>query len=104
MGRLSLNPLKHLDIMGTLLLLFVGFGWAKPVPINPNNFNKIRKGIFTVSVILPTNNPIMSKYTNIPPNLDARLLIISNANNIIEPYLLINIQNLFVLLVNDSTT
>ena len=33
-GRLSLNPLKHLDLLGTLLLVFAGFGWAKPVPIN----------------------------------------------------------------------
>ena len=34
-GRLTLNPLAHLDIMGSLLLLFAGFGWAKPVPVNP---------------------------------------------------------------------
>lgn len=60
MGRLSLNPLKHLDIMGTLLLLFVGFGWAKPVPINPNNFNKIRKGIFTVSIAGVSINLILA--------------------------------------------
>jgi Zn-dependent protease len=38
MGRLSLNPIRHLDPMGTLMLLLVGFGWGKPVPINPNNF------------------------------------------------------------------
>jgi Zn-dependent protease len=39
-GRLSFNPLKHLDPVGTLLLLFVGFGWAKPVPVNPYALNK----------------------------------------------------------------
>lgn len=60
MGRLTLNPLKHLDIMGSLLLLFVGFGWAKPVPINPNNFNKIRTGIFTVSIAGVTMNLILA--------------------------------------------
>ena len=37
MGRLSLNPLKHLDPFGTLMLFLVGFGWAKPVPVNINN-------------------------------------------------------------------
>lgn len=37
-GRLSLNPLAHLDLSGTIMLLLVGFGWGKPVPINPNNF------------------------------------------------------------------
>lgn len=40
MGRLSLNPLKHLDPLGTLCLLFVGFGWAKPVPVNPYALTK----------------------------------------------------------------
>ncbi|MCK9274834.1 MAG: site-2 protease family protein [Syntrophales bacterium] len=41
MGRLSLNPLRHLDVVGTLMLFFVGFGWAKPVPVN---FSYLRKG------------------------------------------------------------
>ena len=35
LGRLTLNPLKHIDILGFLMLYIVGFGWAKPVPINP---------------------------------------------------------------------
>ena len=39
LGRLSLNPLKHLDPMGTLMLFIFGFGWAKPVPVN---FNRLR--------------------------------------------------------------
>ena len=38
-GRLTLNPLKHLDPMGSLMLLFIGFGYAKPVPVNPLNLN-----------------------------------------------------------------
>jgi len=37
-GRLSLNPIRHLDLLGTLMLFFAGFGWGKPVPINPRNF------------------------------------------------------------------
>ena len=39
-GRLTLNPLAHVDIVGALLLLFTGFGWAKPVPVNPLNFSR----------------------------------------------------------------
>lgn len=50
MGRLSLNPLKHLDPLGTVLMFFLGFGWAKPVPINPNNFKKPRRDDLLVSV------------------------------------------------------
>jgi len=49
LGRLSLNPLKHLDPFGTLMLFLVGFGWAKPVPINMNNIADRRKGLIFVS-------------------------------------------------------
>ena len=49
MGRLSLNPLKHLDMIGTLMLFLAGFGWAKPVPINLNNIPNRRKGLIFVS-------------------------------------------------------
>ncbi len=55
-GRLSLNPLDHLDIWGTLCLLFFRFGWAKPVPINPINFRNQKKGIIVVSLAGPVAN------------------------------------------------
>ena len=50
LGRLSLNPLKHLDPVGTLALLFLGFGWARPVPVNPRNFGNYRRDDFLVSI------------------------------------------------------
>jgi Zn-dependent protease len=49
MGRLSLNPLKHLDPVGTLMLFIVGFGWARPVPVNFANLRPSRKGLIFVS-------------------------------------------------------
>ncbi|MCG8618319.1 MAG: site-2 protease family protein [Desulfobacterales bacterium] len=49
MGRLSLNPLKHLDPLGTLMLFLVGFGWAKPVPVNFRYIRDYRKGMILVS-------------------------------------------------------
>jgi Zn-dependent protease len=48
-GRLSLNPLKHLDPIGTLMLFLAGFGWAKPVPVDFNNLSDKRKGLIFVS-------------------------------------------------------
>lgn len=56
-GRLTLNPLKHLDLLGTLLLIIASFGWAKPVPINPLYFrgNRQRK-LMLVSVAGPLMN------------------------------------------------
>lgn len=50
MGRLSLDPRKHLDPIGTLFLVFFGFGWAKPVPVNPRNFDDYRRDDFLVSI------------------------------------------------------
>jgi Zn-dependent protease len=48
-GRLTLNPLYHLDPIGTLMLFLAGFGWAKPVPVNFNNLSDKRKGLIFVS-------------------------------------------------------
>ncbi|MGN0812750.1 MAG: site-2 protease family protein [Candidatus Coproplasma sp.] len=49
-GRMTLNPLKHLDPVGFILFALVGFGWAKPVPVNPNNFRKYKAGMFTTAI------------------------------------------------------
>ena len=49
LGRLSLNPLKHLDPVGTLMLFIFGFGWAKPVPVNFNQLRDRRMGMILVS-------------------------------------------------------
>jgi Zn-dependent protease len=48
-GRLTLNPLKHLDPIGTLMLFLAGFGWARPVPVDINNIPNRRKGLLFVS-------------------------------------------------------
>lgn len=55
-GRLSLNPLKHLDPLGTLMILIVRFGWGKPVPVNPNYFKDPRKEMMYVSLAGPSAN------------------------------------------------
>lgn len=49
-GRLSLNPVVHFDLFGFAMLMVVGFGYAKPVPVDPRNFTHRRKGIFTVAI------------------------------------------------------
>jgi len=62
LGRLNLNPVKHLDPFGSLMLLIVGFGWAKPVPVNLENIptDKRRKGIILVSAAGITANIIFA--------------------------------------------
>lgn len=59
-GRMTVNPLKHLDLWGTLFMLFAGFGWAKPVPINPNNFKNRKAGMALSSLAGPMSNLIMA--------------------------------------------
>lgn len=50
MGRLTLDPRKHLDPFGTICMLFLGFGWARPVPVDPRNFRQPRRDEFLVSI------------------------------------------------------
>lgn len=59
-GRLSLNPLHHLDPIGTICLIFFKFGWAKPVMINPNNFRDRKKGTFFVAIAGVLTNFILA--------------------------------------------
>ena len=59
-GRLTLNPSKHLDVFGTLMILFVGFGYAKPVPVNPRNFKNYKKGMALTAAAGPLTNLIMA--------------------------------------------
>lgn len=58
-GRLTLNPVKHLDPFGTILLLTVGFGWGRPVPVNPYNLRSPRWGNVLVSAAGPLSNLLM---------------------------------------------
>jgi len=59
-GRLSLNPLKHLDIMGFIMLVFLGFGWAKPVPVDMRYFKKPKRDMALTALAGPMSNFILA--------------------------------------------
>ena len=59
-GRLTLNPLKHLDVVGTICMLLCGFGWAKPVPVNARYFKNPKKGMALTAAAGPVSNLILS--------------------------------------------
>ena len=59
-GRLTLNPLRHLDPIGSLMLVFAGFGWAKPVPVNPFNLKNPRRDMLWVALAGPVANLIFA--------------------------------------------
>ena len=59
-GRLTLNPFKHLDVWGTVMMLTVGIGYAKPVPVNPRNFGKYKRDMILVALAGPLSNLLMA--------------------------------------------
>lgn len=70
-GRLTLNPLAHLDPIGSLMLLFVGFGWARPVPVNPYTLRQhSRSAMMWVALAGPLSNFILAVLASIPFQLN----------------------------------
>ena len=67
-GRLTFNPLHHLNYMGALCLLLVGFGWAEPVPVNPRNFKNPRRDMALVALAGPAANLIAAIVGNLISN------------------------------------
>lgn len=59
LGRLTVNPARHLDPVGTVMMLLLGFGWAKPVPVNPRNYRNLRWDDLKVSIAGVTMNLLM---------------------------------------------
>ena len=59
-GRLSLNPLAHLDPFGAICLFLFGFGWAKPVPVNPWNFKNKKGGMILTALAGPVSNFLLA--------------------------------------------
>lgn len=71
LGRLTLNPVRHLDPAGTLFMLFVGFGWGKPVPVNPYRLRSgPRVGGALVALAGPTSNLVIAAVLSLPARLD----------------------------------
>ncbi len=83
MGRLSFNPLVHLDLFGVLALLFIGFGWAKPVPVNPYNLANPRRDNLWIALAGPASNFITAFIFGMLFRLLGPLLVHSEMGQII---------------------
>ena len=70
LGRVSLNPVRHLDPMGTVLIFLVGFGWGKPVPVNAAALRRGRRGMAAVAAAGPLSNLLTATVAAIPFRLD----------------------------------
>ena len=65
MGRISLNPLRHLDPVGLLMMVLFGFGWAKPVPVDPRYFKKPKQGMAITALAGPASNFVLAYVSTI---------------------------------------
>ncbi len=100
MGRLSLNPLVHLDFVGTLMLIFVGFGWGKPVPFNPYNLRLKRFGPALVSLAGPVSNVIMAVIFGLALNLLTRFSSLPAENGLVQLLFALVVINVILAVFN----
>lgn len=108
MGRITLNPLKHLDPFGTIMLIIAGFGWAKPVMVNPMNMRgNPRTSMAIVAIAGPLSNVVMAAMAAVFFRLglvDTNSLLLGNASslsmaNLMIQFLYINLALAFFNLI-----
>lgn len=93
MGRLTLNPLAHLDPLGTLMMLLIRFGWGKPVQFDPFNLRNPRRDSAIISIAGPASNLILAVICSIV----LRILLVSSLNNLFTFSLIALLQPLIIL-------
>ena len=98
LGRLTLNPIKHLDPIGALMMLFVGFGWAKPVPVDPRYFKHPRKGMALTSLAGPASNIVLSIIAAFVYVVMYHIFTMLVVNEQVNHYILLFIQYLLLFL------
>lgn len=86
--RLSLNPLRHIDWFGLLMMFAAGFGWAKPVPVNPNYFKKPKQGMALTALAGPVSNFLLALLTLLAARIFCDVAAYSETNQRILDYLL----------------
>lgn len=99
-GRISLNPLKHLDLLGTLFLLFAGFGWGKPVQFNPAYLKNPKMGAVWIGLAGPTANLAVVLFFGVALKLLAVFGSISPDNGIVTLFSALVLMNLILLVFN----
>ena len=86
--RLSLNPLRHIDWFGLLMMFLAGFGWAKPVPVNPNYFKKPKQGMALTALAGPMSNFLLALIMLLGARIFCDVAAYSEANQRILDFIL----------------
>ncbi len=100
LGRLTLNPLKHLDIIGTLMVFIIGIGWAKPVPVNFSNLRKPKRDMIWVALAGPVTNLILAVFSALALRgfalIGQSMLAGASSRFIIDPILLMLAFSIYI--------
>ena len=97
LGRLTLNPLRHIDIVGVITMIFFHFGWAKPVPINARNFKRPKRDFAITALAGPLSN-ILLAFLSTPLFLLITTVTIKNSDSISSEFLIKLIYNAILFL------
>lgn len=88
-GRLSLNPMRHIDWMGAALIMIVGFGWAKPVPVNTRYFKNDKRDMALTAVAGPISNLLMGLVAMLFANGVLKIAMVSHGYTVENMYLVL---------------
>jgi len=88
-GRLTLNPLRHLDPLGTIMIFLVHFGWAKPVPVNPYNLRNPKKDMLWISAAGPLSNMLLALISGLLFRLFSDFAMVAERNSLAGLLLLV---------------
>lgn len=99
-GRLTMNPLSHIDPIGFIALLFFGFGWAKPVPFNPYNLKDPRRDALHIALAGPTSNFLVAVAAALVFRLLIALDVLSMTSLLPTFLILLILVNLFLMIFN----
>ena len=88
-GRLSLNPMRHIDWMGAALIMVVGFGWAKPVPVNTRYFKNDKRDMALTAVAGPISNLLMGLVAMLFANGVLKIAMVSHGYTVENMYLVL---------------
>ena len=98
-GRLTLNPLAHIDYLGAAMILLIGFGWAKPVPVDPRFFKKPKRDMALTALAGPVSNLLAAIVSGLVFNLIVTILIKTNAYYSIEGSAMLYVLSFFYYLM-----
>jgi len=99
-GRLSMNPLRHLDPLGTLAFFLIKFGWAKPVPVNASYFRDPKQGMLFVALAGPVSNLLLAVVSAVAVKLLAPLAVtlhgLGLADSVMLPLLIMLVDSVWI--------